>query len=99
MVYHPRRWWYIVPSVIAASALAGAMYNWEETTYGKYKPITLSPCWKLAEFERWWEWPREAADPVILNPLRHNIPGYIKNLHVVEEIEDEAQELAEHQLH
>ncbi|KAK9905001.1 hypothetical protein WJX75_007461 [Coccomyxa subellipsoidea] len=101
MVYHRRLWWYIVPSVIASSAAAGAICYWEEKKYGKYKPHTMSPCWKLATFRKWWEWPREAAsdDPVILNPMRHNIPGYIKNLHVVEEIEEETQEEAEHLLH
>ncbi len=72
MVYHTRQWYYIVPSAIAASALAGAIYLWGEKTYGKYKPHTLSPCWKLATFRKWWEWPREAApdDPVVLNPMR-----------------------------
>ncbi|EIE18735.1 hypothetical protein COCSUDRAFT_60042 [Coccomyxa subellipsoidea C-169] len=101
MVYHTRQWYYIVPSAIAASALAGAIYLWGEKTYGKYKPHTLSPCWKLATFRKWWEWPREAApdDPVVLNPMRHNIPAYIKNLHIVEEIEEEVKEEAEHQLH
>jgi hypothetical protein len=72
MVYHRRLWWYIVPSVIASSAAAGAICYWEEKKYGKYKPHTMSPCWKLATFRKWWEWPREAAsdDPVILNPMR-----------------------------
>ena len=68
----------VLPAVGCASALAGVFYLWYTKKFADRLPHTLSPSWKLAEMLRFYNCPREAGDPVILNPLRqcpaHPVP-------------------------
>ncbi|BDA46804.1 hypothetical protein COCOBI_09-2570 [Coccomyxa sp. Obi] len=76
----------VVPPTIAAFAIAGVL-DWlivHQRVLGgrdRHDLPTLDGKWKEAEKERFLNMNREGApdEPILLNPLRHDIPAHIRN--------------------
>ena len=56
--------------MLVSVSVTFAFYEWWQSKYRSYRPITLTPAWEVASWLRGWNKEREAGDPVILNPFR-----------------------------
>ncbi|CAL5222456.1 g4822 [Coccomyxa viridis] len=95
MVYDPVRayWeqpppWKVAVGLGVSVAVSSAFYQWWQQKYSARRPITVTPAWEVASWLRSWNKEREAGPPVILNPLRKNVPPYIRNLEDVEKLSE-----------
>ncbi len=60
----------VVPAVAAAAALALGLDAWLRRKFGGPAPRTTTRPWQVATTALWYSWPRVAADPIALNPIR-----------------------------
>ena len=72
----------VVPAVAATAALAWGLDAWQRRKFGGPLPRTMARPWQVATTALWYSWPRVAADPIALNPIRRGAapagPGRVR---------------------